>query len=170
MKYINKKDADHLIMTLQKKYPIKMNWNGDYYLGMTLEWNYHKIHSERNVQLSMPGYVKEVLINFKYHFIKQQFSASPFQDLIYGSKVQYADVIELPTSTKKQVHLLQRIYGKFLYYAQAIDSTMMHALNNLASQVTAGTMKIEEAQQYFLNYCVTNPDASIVYYASNMII
>ena len=47
---------------------------------------------------------------------------------------------------------------------------MMHALNDLASQVTAGTMKIEEAQACFLNYCATNPDASIAYYASDMII
>ena len=29
VKYTNKRDADHLIMTLQKKYPIKMNWIGD---------------------------------------------------------------------------------------------------------------------------------------------
>ena len=37
VKYTDKRDADHLIMTQQKKYPIKMNWKGDYYLGMTLE-------------------------------------------------------------------------------------------------------------------------------------
>ena len=48
---------------------------------------------------------------------------------------------------KKQAHLLQRICGEFLYYARTTDSTMMHTLNNLASQVTAGTMKTEEAQQ-----------------------
>ena len=47
---------------------------------------------------------------------------------------------------------------------------MMHALNDLALQVTIGTMKLEEAQACFLNYCATNPDASIVYYASDMII
>ena len=46
----------------------------------------------------------------------------------------------------------------------------MHTLNNLASQVTIGTMKTEEAQQYSLNYCAMNLDASIVYYTSNMII
>ena len=140
VKFTNKNNADHLITTLQKKYPIKMNWEGDYYLGMTLEWTYHNIHSERNVRLSMPGYVKEALIEFK-----QRFSASPFRDPVYGRKVQYADVIDIPTFTKKQIHLLQRICGKFLYYARAIDSTMMHALKDLASQVTAGTMKTEEA-------------------------
>ena len=47
---------------------------------------------------------------------------------------------------------------------------MMHALNNLTSQVTAGITKIEAAHAYFFNYCATNPDAFTVYYTSNMII
>ena len=47
---------------------------------------------------------------------------------------------------------------------------MMHALNDLASHVTAGTMKTEETQECFLNYCVTNPDTTIKYQASDMII
>ena len=47
---------------------------------------------------------------------------------------------------------------------------MMHTLNDLASQGTAGTMKSEEAQACFFNYCATNPDASIGYYVSDMII
>ena len=71
---------------------------------------------------------------------------------------------------KKKVSLLQHICRKFLYYAQAINSTMMHTLNDVVLQVTTGTMKTEEAQAYFLNYCATNPDASIIYYASDMII
>ena len=76
-----------------------MNWIGDYYLGLTLEWNYHKIHSKRNVRLSMIGYVKKAFIEFKHHFIKQQFSASPFFDPVNGTKVQYVDVIEMAIFT-----------------------------------------------------------------------
>ena len=53
----------------------------------------------------MSGYVKEALIEFKHHFIKQQLLASPFGDPIYGRKVQYTDVSEMPTFTKKQIHL-----------------------------------------------------------------
>ena len=90
-----------------------MNWIGDYYLGITLEWNYHKIHRERNVRLSIPGYVKEALMKFKHHFIKQQFSASPFLDPVYGRKMQYADVIEILTFTKKQIHPLFE-YNKYV--------------------------------------------------------
>ena len=53
----------------------------------------YKIHSKHNVRLSMPGYVKRALIEFKHNFVKQQFSASPFCDPVYGRKVlQYADV------------------------------------------------------------------------------
>lgn len=140
-------------MTLHKKYPIHLNWNRDYYLGMILEWNsYHKIYSEKNVWLSIPGYVKEAFIKFKYHFINQQFSASLFRDPTYGSKVQHTDVIETQLFTKIQVHLLQRICWKFLYYARSIDSTMIHEINNLASQITIGTIE----HQCFLNYCETN--------------
>ena len=94
-----------------------MKWKGDYYCGITLEWDYNKMHSEKYVRLLMSGYVKEALIEFKHHFVKQQFLASPFQDPIYERKVQYVEVIEMPTFTKKQIYLLQRIRGKFLYYA-----------------------------------------------------
>lgn len=41
-----KQDTDRLKMTLQKKYPTKMNWEGDYYLGVTLEWDCNRIHSK----------------------------------------------------------------------------------------------------------------------------
>ena len=62
------------------------------------------------------------------------------------------------------------ICGKFLYYVENFcimhkQSTVqiIHALNNLASQVTTGTMKTEEAQAYFLNYCATNKSRRINY-------
>ena len=100
-------------MTLQKKYPIKMNWKKDYYLRIALEWDYNKIHSERNIQLSMPGYVKEALIEFKHHFIKQQLSTSPFQDPIYGQKVQYIEIIDIQRSQKI----------KSIYYKEYVENS-----------------------------------------------
>ena len=47
---------------------------------------------------------------------------------------------------------------------------MMHALNDLASQITTGTMKTEQAIECFLNYYATYPNAAIMYRASDMII
>jgi hypothetical protein len=44
-------------------------------------------------------------------------------------------------STKKETKLLQQVCCKFLYYARAVDITMLHALNDLATQTTKGTEK-----------------------------
>ena len=54
VKYTNRKDAEHLESVIKKNYPMKTNWDGDYYLGMTLKWNYNKTHNKRSVELSMP--------------------------------------------------------------------------------------------------------------------
>ena len=148
---------------------MKTNWDGDYYLGMTLEWNYDKTHNKRSVKLSMPGYVKEALIKFQHFTTKQQFLASPYSEPTYGKKTQYVTIDNI-TFTLEQAKILQKVCGKFLYYARAIDNTMLHALNDLATQVTKGTKKTEEALKWFLDYCATNPDAAIIYRASDMII
>ena len=47
---------------------------------------------------------------------------------------------------------------------------MMHALNDLATRITTGTQKTNEALQTFLDYCATYPDAEIMYRASDMIL
>ena len=65
---------------------------------------------------------------------------------------------------------LQQICGKFLYYGRAIDDTMLHALNGLASQQTNGTDQTIKAMLHFLNYAATLPDAKKVYKASDMIL
>ena len=65
-----------------------------------------------------------------------------------------ATIIETPTFTEKQQNKLETIIGKFLYYARARHNTMMHALNDLASQITAGTMKTKKAIELFLSTTV----------------
>ena len=71
-----------------------------------------------------------------YIFTKNTFAPSPYQALVYGRKQQTTNIIETPTFTDKQQKQLQKIVSKFFYYARAIDNTMMHALNDLASQIT----------------------------------
>jgi hypothetical protein len=47
---------------------------------------------------------------------------------------------------------------------------MLHALNDLATQITTGNQTTAEAMEYFLNYCATHPDAELIYRASDMIL
>ena len=47
---------------------------------------------------------------------------------------------------------------------------MLHALNSLAMEQANGTKTTLEAMEYFLNYCATNPNATVRFQASNMIL
>ena len=47
---------------------------------------------------------------------------------------------------------------------------MQHALNNLAIAATKETNQIMEELIHFLNYCATNPDASIIFRHSDIIL
>ena len=73
-----------------------------------------------------------------------------------------------PLSAKEKLHL-QRIVGKFLYYARATDETMGHGLNHLSNK-SEGSEKTLIAQQHFLDYCYWNPNAVKLYKASDMIL
>ena len=56
------------------------------------------------------------------------------------------------------MNLIQRIIGKFYFYARAVDHTMLVALGELATKQTLGTAS------------VTHPDASIQYHTSGMVL
>ena len=60
--------------------------------------------------------------------------------------------------------------GGVLYYARAVDCTMFHTLNNLATRVKNGTQKTVEALNHFLAYCATHPEAVVLHQASDMML
>jgi hypothetical protein len=66
--------------------------------------------------------------------------------------------------------LIQRITGKFLFYARAVDPTMRIALSALGNQQAAPTEATQKASLQFLDYCATHPDAVIRYHASGMVL
>ncbi len=61
---------------------------------------------------------------------------------------------------KKRV---QQIVGSFLYYAQAVDPTILMALSKISSQQSAPTENTMKRVNQFLDYMWTHPDAIIRY-------
>ena len=86
----------------------------------------------------------------------------------YGAKVQYSQPIDHTPISDEQHKFIQQVTGKFLFYARAVDPTMLHALNCIACG--GATQANLEATQYFLNYAACNPDAQIIYRKSDMIL
>ena len=59
-------------------------------------------------------------------------------------------------------------HGKFLFYDGAIDNTILHAINDIASRENLASTYA--TTKYFLNYAASNPDAEVIYQASDMIL
>ncbi len=65
---------------------------------------------------------------------------------------------------------IQQIVGSFLYYAQAVDPTILMALSDIATQQAAPTENKMKWVNHFLDYMWMHPDAIIRYRASDMIL
>jgi hypothetical protein len=65
---------------------------------------------------------------------------------------------------------IQQIVGSFLYYARAVDPTILMALSAIAAQQSAPTEETLARVNQFLDYMWTHPDAKIRYRASDMIL
>jgi len=65
---------------------------------------------------------------------------------------------------------IQEVIGVLLYYAHAVDATMLPSLGTLATQQSKGTHATMVALTQLLNYCVSHPNANIHYTASNMVL
>ena len=165
IKYTDKADADHLIEHIQKKYKFKVDWDAEQYIGINLKWNY----KEGKVILSMEGYTKQALKELGHSQPKQiHYGPSKMIRPDYGQKIQYVKTDETRPLTPVELKFKQRACGKFLFYARAIDNTMLHALNDIAS--APNTKASLDAMNYFLNYAACHPNAKIIYRASDMIL
>ena len=102
-RYVNKEDAEHLIETVKRRYPMTFSWEPDYYLGMTLKWDYEA----RTVECSMPGYVQEALLKFQHHYDGARHSSpSPHTPIQYRVKMQITKINKSDPMTKTQIKLL----------------------------------------------------------------
>ena len=167
IKYNKQEDVEHLTAAIREKYPLKIDWDAKQYVGITLDWNY----DDRELICSMPGYVAQALKEFEHATPKQHHKGPSKVDRTdYGAKIQYVKEDLTKQLEAAQIKFLQRVTGKFLFYARAIDNTMLHAINDIATATMNGTEQTLAAATYFLNYAASNPDGEIIYRASDMIL
>jgi hypothetical protein len=134
---------------------------------MTLKWDY----KNRTCDISMPRYVSNVLSKFQHDAPKHpQHTPSRYVTPVYGAKTQYATKDETPPLTAHQCLTIQKVTGSVLYYARAVDPTVLMPLNDIATEQTKATEKTQAAKNQMLDYLATHPDATVRYHASDMIL
>jgi hypothetical protein len=62
VKYVDEKNAQHLLDTVRHYCKCSCNWNGERYYGLTLKWDY----KGKKVHVSRPGYVTKALTHFQH--------------------------------------------------------------------------------------------------------
>jgi hypothetical protein len=167
VKYVGKQHSEHLRNALLRTYELTTDWTAKVYSGMTVNWDYKK----RTCDISMPGYVSNVLSKFQHGAPNHpQHTLSRYVTPVYGAKTQYATKDETPPLNAQQCPTIQKVTGSVLYYARAVDTTVLMPLNGIATEQTKATEKTQAATNKLLDYLSTHPDATIRYHASDMIL
>jgi hypothetical protein len=85
------------------------------------------------------------------------------QDSVYNED-------ETPPLTAQQCLTIQKVTGSVLYCAREVDPTVLMPLNDIATEQTKVTAKMQAATNQMLDYLATHPDSTIRYHASDMVL
>ena len=152
IRYTNDADLAHLTQAIEKYYTFKVDKDAKQYVGIQLQWDY----TRRTVRLSMDGYIAQSLLEFEHEAPSVPYHApSRYTPPKFGQRIQYATVDESDVLGNEKINFIQRVIGKLLYYARAVDPTMLHALNDIALTASKGTEATLNAAMHLLNYAHT---------------
>ena len=168
VKYVGKEHALHLVNTLKKWYQLAEDWEGKIYCGITLDWHY----DERYVDLSIPTYIPKVLTRFG-HKKPSKPQHNPYKP--FPRKLGKEAQDPLPVDDSERLDLdglkrVQQIVGSLLFYARAVDNTLLIGLSAIASEQANPTQRTKERCDQLLDYVATHPNATVRFRASNMIL
>jgi hypothetical protein len=120
----------------------------------------------------MLGYIKAALHKHQHPApARPEHSPHMWNPPMYGAKTQFLiETTPSPALSDKDVNKLQQLTGTLLYYARAVDPTLIIPINILASEQSNATEVTADKVIKLLNYCNTHPETKIRYHASDMIL
>ena len=154
-KYVGKEHVDHLIKCIKTKYELTKDWAGDLHCGIKLNW----VYTACTLDISMPGYITKLLQKYK-HCIpsKPQCCLYSLATKQYGKQAQAPiPVVISPKLSPDNVKQIQQIVSSILYYAWAVDITVLMALSSIVIKQTKETTNTMEKAKHLLDYLATNP-------------
>jgi hypothetical protein len=110
---------------------------GKLYCGINLKWNYDYGY----INLSMPQYILKQLTQYA-HPAPDKPQHCPFSPnpIMYGKDTQsFMPTDDSPLLDNAGKKCIQQVVGSFVYYARAVDPTILMALFNIATQQAAPT-------------------------------
>ena len=120
----------------------------------------------------MPGYIERALQRFQHvSSAKPERAPHPRQRPNFAAKTQLASLPDVsPALNVADKTRILEVLGKILFYARAIDSTILTAIDELATKQSHATKTTMDKFAQLLNDCAAHPDATTRFTASNMIL
>ena len=166
IKYYSKEDAEHLKKALEQVYDVTTDYSGKNYCGLSLNWDYDAGH----VDVAMPKFVEKALQKLQ-HIPPKKPQHQPHKHIspIFGQQQQFTTPPdETPYLTPKETRYIQSIVGSFLYYARAVDPTILPTINELGLSQAKPTENTRVKANQLLDYLYTHKFATLRYKASDM--
>jgi hypothetical protein len=166
IKYMNRTDADHLLVALQELHEVTNDWSGTLFLDTTITWDYH----HGTVYISLPCCVSKSLERFQHQPTGcAQHSPRAWTRPQYGRHPQLTPLHDdtEPLIPAELTHI-QEIVNTLLFRGRIIDCTVLVALDTVNSSHSKGTQANAQAITQLLNYAAAHLDVVIRYTASNM--
>jgi hypothetical protein len=121
VKYKEKEDASGLLEVLRMEYAVKDDWSGCSYVGFRIKHD----QDEGTMTLTMPKYISDAAERFGIDTTRK--IDNPLSTGCIGKD-------STTPATPQQQKRLQQIIGVLLYYARAIDSTVLTRISRLSTQ------------------------------------
>ena len=152
---------------LKKYYDVAVDIEGKEFIKIELDWDYNKWL----VHLLIQPYLQKAMQQFDDLTSSKQHDAPyPHTPLQFGIKQQFAEYdSSAPVGAVEQKYI-QKVIGKFLWYARGIDGTLLTALSSLAAQQSQPMSSTMACIKQFLDYCATQEPAILPYHKSDMVL
>jgi hypothetical protein len=120
----------------------------------------------------MPNYIQHSLHNFQHDTPSMpQHAPYPWRSLTFGSKIQLTPPPDnIPLVDKKQIMRTQQVLGTLIYWARVVNPMIIPIISAIAFEQATATYTTLEKLTQLLNYCAMNPNATIQYAASDMVL
>ena len=167
VKVVGDTHANHLVKTLEKDYTVAVDWKGELFVGIKLEWDYER----RILDTHVPGFVKKALHKYQHPRPKKpQHAPAKATPIKYGANNQATPHDASPRVDAARIKRIQDVVGTFAWYGRAVDPTMGATMSSIASRQSKATENLEAEVKQFLDYCHTHPNAGVRFMASDMVL
>ena len=170
VKYSKMEDFEMLVNTLKELYELTINLNGSKYLGYDIQFD----DEAHTVSLSMPNYVPKLLERFyPGQTLPGISSPAVYKPPRYGSNKglvfdSVGDDDDSPPLSEMEITRLQEIIGTLLFYARAVDYTILTAVSHLSSKQSHPTQNVLADANRILRYLAAYPQHILVFRACDM--